>query len=64
MKIKIYKKSKLNGHCPFCSSPHTLKGTISIGVKAGGNSNKYPEPNIEAWHCGDCKKQFSVFKEL
>lgn len=64
MKAKVYRKSELNGKCPFCPSKKIFKGVMSYGAKVGGNSNKYPEANIEIWHCDECKKQFEVFKEL
>lgn len=58
--IKRPPKTTFEGKCPHCQSANTYKGIISYGAKPGGNSNKYPEANIEVWHCSDCKRVFEL----
>lgn len=60
---KLFSKKELNEKCPLCGSGPIYKGIVSFGFKVGGNSNKYPDANIEAWHCENCKKCFNVLKE-
>ena len=59
--VKRLPKKTFDEKCPYCRSVKTFKGILSYGTKPGGNSNKYPEANIEVWHCSDCERVFELF---
>jgi len=59
--IERLSKKTFDGKCPYCQSTNTYKGFTSYAAGPSGNSNKYPEANIEVWHCSDCKRVFELF---
>jgi hypothetical protein len=47
-------KKEFTGKCPYCKSAKTEKGVLTYIVGNG-------KPNIECWHCFDCKAVFELF---